>query len=269
MNPFDTLLINPILNLLIAVYTFLHGLGIPGALGLAIVILSAAIRLILWPLTTAQLKSTKKMTELKPHSDRIKAEFGHDKARHSQEQSKLYKEHGVNPLATCLPVLLQLPFFFALLSVLNKTLAFDKQNFLTDINSRLYSPALHLTQKPDASFLGFSLSTIPNQWTHVGFLILIIPVLTAVLQFAQSKMMSPQVAPATSKDKKGGTEETMAQVQSQMMYMMPLMIGFFSYQYYFGLSLYWNTFTIIGIIQQYLVSGPGALNKYLPKSLQK
>ena len=64
-------------------------------------------------------------------------------------------------------------------------------------------------------------------------------------------------------------EDTMAQVQSQMLYLMPAMIAFFSYGFPVGLSLYWNTFTIIGIIQQWKIAGAGSLNKYLPQSLQK
>lgn len=272
MNPFDTFLVNPILNLLIGVYSLLHAISIPGALGLSIIILSAAIRLVLWPLTTAQLRSTQKMAALKPHLDRVKLEHGHDKVRHQQEVSKLYKEHGVNPLAGCLPLLLQLPVFIGLYNVLSQVLQFDKADFLTSINSHLYFQQLYLMDKPNTAFLGTSLSAKPNEWANIGFAILAIPLITGLLQFVQSKMMMPQVAPTAVKnggDKKASTEDTMAQVQAQMTYLMPVMIAFFSYGFPVGLSLYWNTFTIIGIIQQYVISGPGALNKYLPKSLQK
>lgn len=276
MNPFETFLINPILNLLIAIYFLLKQLGLPGALGLAIILLSSLIRIIIWPLNSAQLRSAQKMAALKPHLDRIKVDHGHDKVRHQQEVTKLYKEHGVNPLAGCLPLLLQMPVFIGLYTVLSRILDSGKAEFLSDINSRLYFPALHLVDKPDISFLGISLSTKPSEWQQIGFFILIIPILTGVFQFIQSKMLVPAGASATSpqalkkvEDSKGNMEDTMSQVQSQMTFMMPAMIAFFSYGFPLGLSLYWNTFTIIGIIQQYIVSGPGALNKYLPKSLQK
>jgi YidC/Oxa1 family membrane protein insertase len=72
-----------------------------------------------------------------------------------------------------------------------------------------------------------------------------------------------------TKKTKEGFEESMSQVQTQMIYIMPLIIGFFSYGFPIGLSLYWNTFTIIGAVQQYVVVGPGALGKYLPKNLRK
>ena len=70
-------------------------------------------------------------------------------------------------------------------------------------------------------------------------------------------------------NEKQGLEDSMAQMQTQMMLIMPLMIAFFSYGFPVGLSLYWNTFTVIGIIQQYIIAGPGALGKYLPKQWQK
>ncbi len=271
MNPFDVFLITPFLNILIATYKLLAALSIPGALGFSIIILSAAIRLILWPLTTSQLKSAQKMAALKPHLDRIKAEHGHDKVRHQQEVSKLYKEHGVNPAAGCLPVLLQIPVFISLYNVLQKIVVLDKVEALSAINNKLYFPSLHLHQLPSTSFLGVHLATKPSQWHEVGFLILLIPIVTGLLQFAQSKMMTPQKSNAlkANTDNKGGLEDSMAQMQSQMVLLMPLMIAFFSYGFPVGLSLYWNTFTVIAIVQQYKVAGAGSLNKYLPAKWKK
>ncbi len=269
MNIFEIFLITPILNLLIVFYKALEVAHIPGALGLAIILLTVLIRLILWPLTTAQLKSTQKMAALKPHLDRIKAEHGQDKVRHQQEVNKLYKEHGVNPLAGCLPLLLQIPVFIALYNVLLKIVQFDNANFLSEINKNLYYSWMHLSSTPPTSFLGLSLAAKPNQWAHVGIAILAIPVLTGLFQFVQSKMMAPEGTKVPKTGKKESLEDTMGQVQSQMTFVMPLMIAFFSYGFPVGLSLYWNTFTIIGIIQQYIIAGPGSINKYLPKKLQK
>lgn len=274
MNPFDTFLINPILNLLVIFLKIFQTLGIPGALGLSIILLTAIVRMALWPLTATQLKSSQKMAALKPHIDRIKDEHGHDKVRHQQELTKLYKEHGVNPMAGCLPLLLQLPVFFALYQVLFKIVDFARTDFLESINQRIYFSIFHLTNVPNTSFLGFDLSAKPNQWQSVGILILLIPIITGALQFIQSKMLAPAQATAPkkgadSKDKKESMEESLASVQSQMIFLMPAMIAFFSYGFPVGLSFYWNTFTVIGIIQQYVIAGPGALGKYLPKKWQK
>src|SRR3989344_542936 len=276
MNPFDTFLIHPILNALVIFYTIFLSIGLPGALGLSIILLTIVIRMALWPLTSAQLKSTQKMSALRPHMDRIKKEHGHDKVRHQQEISKLYKEHGVNPLAGCLPLLLQIPVFIALYQVLLRIVDLDNGDFVTRINSQLYFSAFNLTELPSTNFLGLSLAAKPSEWSTAGFLILLIPVLTGVLQFVQSKMLSPQttstkavVKKEGSGEKKESMEDTMASMQSQMTLIMPAMIAFFSYGFPVGLSLYWNTFTVIGIIQQYKITGAGSLNKYLPKKWQK
>lgn len=265
MNLFDVFLINPILNLLIVIYHGLNLIGIPGALGLSIIIVTVAIRLLTWPLTTKQLKSTQQMANLKPHIDRIKSEHGHDKIKHQQELTKLYKEHGVNPLAGCLPVLIQIPILIGLYNGLSKIVESGKAEFLSDINSHLYSQSLYLTSTPPAGFIGLNLAAKPNEWQQIGPIILAIPLITGALQLIQSKMMVPQ-KPFGIKEKKKEEqmEDTMAQVQSQMVYLMPAMIAFFSYGFPVGLSLYWNTFTIIGIIQQWKISGPGSLSAYLP-----
>lgn len=276
MNPFDTFLINPIFNLLVIFLKIFQTVGIPQALGLSIILLTAVVRLAIWPLTSAQLRSSQKMAALKPHIDRIKGEHGHDKTRHQQELSKLYKEHGVNPLAGCLPLLLQLPVFFALYQVLFKVVDFNRADFLTNINNKIYFPTFYLDRIPDTKFLIFDLSAKPNQWQSAGALILLIPIITGVLQFIQSKMLAPQTTGVKvqkkepeSGGKKDSMEDSLASVQSQMILIMPAMIAFFSYGFPVGLSLYWNTFTIVGIFQQYVIAGPGTLGKYLPKKWQK
>src|SRR3989338_4039854 len=274
MNPFDTFLIHPILNALVIFYTIFLSIGLPGALGLSIILLTVVIRLALWPLTATQLKSTQKMAALRPHMDRIKQEHGHDKVRHQQEISKLYKEHGVNPLAGCLPLLLQIPVFIALYQVLLRIIDLNNGDFIGRINSQLYFQWLHLEKLPSTNFLGLGLASKPNEWAQVGIFILAIPIITGILQYIQSKMLTPEQAKTKAivkKDskKKERMEDTMASMQSQMTLIMPLMIAFFAYGFPVGLSLYWNTFTIIGIIQQYKISGAGAMNKFLPEKWQK
>lgn len=266
MNIFDLVLINPIYNILIAFYQALNFIHLPGSLGFAIILMTVLVRLIVWPLTSAQLKSAKKMADLKPHMDKLKQEHGHDKVRHQQELSKLYKEHGVNPLTGCLPLVVQIPIFIALYNVLSQIVQFDKVDFVDTINVHLL-PAIHITKIPDPYFLGINLAFKPDSWQQHGILLLSIPIITGALQFIQSKMMAP---PKSNLPKKAGQkDDAMASVQSQMTYLMPVMIAFFSYGFPVGLSLYWNTFTIIGIIQQYSIAGAGPFNKYLPKRLQK
>jgi len=270
MNLFDILLIDPILNLLIVFYGLLNAANIPGSLGLAIITLTVIIRLALWPLTAAQLKSSKKMAELKPHLQKIKEVHGKDKVRHQQEVSRLYKEHGVNPLSGCLPLLLQMPIFIALYQVLLKFVNLTNGDLLAGINQKIYIASLRLQEIPSTNFFGLNLSTKPNEWSTAGFYLLAIPLITGALQFVQSKMLIADEKKPVQKlqkkktEEKASMEDSMAQMQSQMVIIMPAMIAFFAYGFPVGLALYWNTFTIIGIIQQYKIMGAGSINKYLP-----
>src|SRR3989344_491222 len=111
---FNTVFYIPILNLLIVFYKLFEMLRIPGPLGWAIILLTIAIRLFLYPLMAAQLKAAKKMANLKPHLDALSAKHKDDKKKLQQAQLDLYKQHGVNPAAGCLPLLVQMPILIAL-----------------------------------------------------------------------------------------------------------------------------------------------------------
>ncbi len=179
----------------------------------------------------------------------------------------LYKEHGVNPAGGCLPSLIQIPIIIALYQTIFAF--FSGGSGLDKINNNLYPFVGHFNSVPDLGFFGFNLATKPSAFMQVGWIILLIPLLTALLQFAQSKMMTPKPVkeyPSDSpkeKKEKVGMEDSMAAVQGQMIYMMPLMIGYFAFQFPLGLSLYWNTFTVLGIVQQYFISGWGGLEGWI------
>lgn len=270
MNPFDIFLANPIFNLLVAIYKVLEAASIPGALGFAIIILTAILKTATWPLTKNQLESTKKMADLKPHIERIKKEHGHDKVKHQEEITKLYKEHGINPLASCLPMIIQILPFFALYNVLSKIVSINSADALAKINERLYTAALHLQNPPSTDFFGLNLAAKPAQWREIGILILAIPLITALFQLVQSQMMLPHKEPKDkAKDIEKKEEDMSAQIQSQMALFMPATMAWVAYSFPIGLALYLNTFTIIGIIQQYKLAGTGALTKYLPKKLKR
>lgn len=211
------------------------------------------IRLALFPLMSAQLKSSKKMQEIAPLLSKIKEKYKGNPQRQQAETMLLYKQYGINPAAGCIPVIVQLPVIWGLYSVLQHVV---KPNALADINKLVYSDSLKLQHAWDTHFFGLPLGQTPAQLIGVvGVGILILPILTAVTQFIQSKMMLP-TTPATPKDpkKKSDTASDFASAfQTQSLYIFPLMIGFFSYNFPAGLSFYWITFTIFGIIQQYLM----------------
>src|SRR2546421_1577148 len=106
---FTTLFFNPILNVLVLIYQFLTFLHFPFALGFSIILLTVVIRLVLYPLTAAQLRSQKKMQTVAPHINKLKEKHKGDMQRIQKETMQLYKEHGINPAAGCVPVLIQLP----------------------------------------------------------------------------------------------------------------------------------------------------------------
>src|SRR3989344_577848 len=108
----------PILNILVAIYKGFVSIGLPGSLGLAIIGLTVFVRILLYQFTQAQMRSMQQMQLLKPHMDRIREKYKKDTMRQQQEFSKLYKEHGVNPAAGCLPLIIQFPIFIALYNML-------------------------------------------------------------------------------------------------------------------------------------------------------
>ena len=265
---FNLILVHPIINILLVVYQALFFLHIPYALGFAVIILTIIIRFAIYPLMSSQLKSSKKMQDLSPHLSKIKEKHKGDAKRLQAETMRLYKEHGVNPAAGCLPVIIQLPIIWALYSVLQKIVGLAPKLVVSEINKIVYFDFLKLDRPWDPSFFGLPLGQNPSHLiSSVGPLILLIPVATGFFQFIQSKMMIKK--PEAQKDlvkkdaKKDG--DFASAFQSQSLYIFPFMIGFFSYNFPIGLSLYWNTFTIFGIIQQYRVSGLGGLKGWVNK----
>lgn len=255
---FFTLITQPITNVLVATYQLLTLIGIPYALGFSVIVLTVLIRLLLLPFTSSQLKASKKMQEVTPHLNKLKEKHKGDPKRLQQETMSLYKEYGINPVAGCLPMLIQLPIIWGLYGVLNSTV---RATSIHEINKALYFDGLKLNTLWDTSFFGLPIDKSPSELlSTVGPLILLIPIITGALQFVQSKMMfkpasvkSPSGKSVANKEKKPASGDFAAAMQTQSLYVFPVMIGFFANTFPIGLSLYWNTFTIFGIIQQYLM----------------
>lgn len=260
---FSLLFVNPITNGLLAVYHVLLSLHVPYALGFSIIVLTVIIRVLLSPLTASQLKTSKKLQELGPELAKLKEKYKDDQRRQQQETMLLYRQHGVNPLGGCLPSILQIILFYGLYSVL---IAFVKPNAvetLKHVNDVAYFALLKLDKIGDPTFFGLPLGQSPSQLIGtVGFLILLIPVLTGVFQLIQSKMMF--TTPSTAKKKEQKTQpDFQSMMQTQMTYFIPVTIGIAAFNFPLGLSLYWNTFSIFAIIQQYRLQGLGGLTPWV------
>ena len=251
---FDPFFANPILNLLVVFYKLFLFVKLPGAFGFAIIALTVAVRLLFQPFFQKQIETAKKMQELKPHLDNLSAKHKNDQKQLQAEQLKLYQQHGINPTSGCLVMILQLPVFIALYNTLNLFLLNGHaEKTITAINKVLYFSFLKI-DSINSWFFGLDLVKSPKQagdWYY-----LLIPVITAALQYFQAQASMPPASKApvvqdgkNKEEKKDGQGDFQKAMNTQMKYMFPLMIGWFSYSLPIGLALYWNIFSIMGIMQ--------------------
>jgi YidC/Oxa1 family membrane protein insertase len=257
-GPWDAFLVHP----LMAVALFFYSLA--RDFGLAIILLTIAIRLAVYPLYVTQIRSQRAMQELGPAMNELKAKYGKDRQRFAEEQMKLYKEHGVNPAAGCLPLLLQLPILFALYSALvqlgcglgHSIGATCAASLSHDEAARILLPLIP-NPIPEGGTLDTSAHWIP--WLiglHERDPFFILPVLAGLVQLIASVMAMPA--------KQVATNDPNARMFQSMAYTFPLMTVFLGASFPAGLTLYWIATTVFQIVQQYFVSGWGQLPKYVP-----
>lgn len=194
-------------------YHFTEIIGWPNY-GLAIILISIVIKIVLFPLTQRQMKSMREMQAIQPRMKYIQSQYKEDPQLMQRKLAELYKEHNVNPFGGCLPLLIQMPILFAFYQSLFKL---SKTAFIHNAH---------------ANFLW-----IPNIGQPDPYYILAI--LVAATTFYQQK-----ISMADSNDP----------TQKTMLYMMPLFIGFISYKMAAGLPLYWVTFNLLSIAQQIYVN---------------
>ena len=203
-----------ILQLLGFFYSLVHNWG------WALIMLSVSVYLVLFPLSIKQMRSMKEMQILQPKIEALRKEYKDNPQRLNKEIMELYKEHKVNPLSGCLPLLLQMPIFFALYQALIRSVALRGAHFwwITDLSS------------PDKLFV------FKNSIPLVGNQLNILPILMAIGMFVQQKI---SMGKATSEA---------AQQQKIMMIVMPIMFGVIFYQMPSGLVLYWfvNSMLMLG-----------------------
>ena len=229
----NTILLRPMLNFL--VLTSKYSLG---SFGIAVIILTIIIRLLTLPLTMRQLQSSKKMREIQPKLKELQKKYDKDRQKFGQETVKLYKEAGVNPTGCFLSTLIQFPFWLALYQSVAQALAASPEN-LFGLGKQLYSPMILQEAVPlNHRFL----------WLDLARGDIVMAFLVGVSMWMLAKMASPPTI--------GSQQPLMNRV---MLWAMPLLFGFFAFILPSGLSLYWVTANIIGIILQYRVTGWGTL----------
>ena len=242
-NLFNLIFTFPIFNGLMLLYRLLWDFG------LAIIVLTLIIRLILFPLTLKQLKSMKATQALQPQMAEVRKKYKDQRAQ-AEAMQALYKEYGINPLGGCLPLVVQMPVLFGLFYALSAVLSHAKT--VLDINKLLYPfiPAFHHFPNIDLNWFTF----ISASWhfslgapdpTHI------LPILAALATFLQLRMSQPKNAT--------GANDTMSQQMKIMQLISPVMVLFFGWSYAAGLALYWTVSSIFAMVQQYFVTGWGSL----------
>ncbi|TEU03859.1 MAG: membrane protein insertase YidC [Dehalococcoidia bacterium] len=239
IDTWNLILLRPILNFLILLSNVFFG-----NFGLAIIALVIIVRLVMTPLTLKQLHSTRAMHTLQPKMKELQKKYAKDKDKLKQEIAKLYKESGVSPMGCLGPMLLQLPIWIALYrSILHVAAATPEA--LLGLSNDLYSwSAIHQAVPLDPNFLWLNL-TQPDV-PPTGYFIL--PILVAASMYVLQKMST---VPSTDPQQQS--------MSKMMIWMMPLMFGFFTLMFPSGLALFWVVSTIVGIVTQYFITGWGSL----------
>ena len=211
--------LQPVADLIIKVmdglYQVTAAIGFP-SYALAIILISILLKLVLYPLMQKQMKSTMNMQEVQPKLEYVHKKYKNNPEKMNEEVMKLYKEYDINPMAGCLPLLIQMPILIGLF------MALRQYNF---------DPIEHAT-----------FFWVPNLGQADPLHIL--PVLVALTMYAQQKVTMSSTA---------GNEQT-AQMMKTMLYMMPAMMLFVCWSMPAGLCLYWAFFSVLSIIQQYFMN---------------
>lgn len=244
LSLWNALLYHPTLNLLIILYRLLFS-----DLGLAIIVLTILIRVVLYPLTVSSLRDARKQQQLKGELDAIKKKFEGDKKKQADAQMELFRRHGINPAAGCLPQIVQFALLITLYQVFMNILSVGA-NGLANLNPLLYLSSLKFMpwETINTHFLYLDL-TKPDPY-------IIIPGLAGAAQFWASKIMLPvtKKAEATAKETLDKKDDFMYNMQEQMLYLMPVMTVFIGWKLPSGLVLYWLVTTVFSLGQQILVN---------------
>ena len=237
-------ILNPFVTLLTFLYSvFNHDMV------LAIIVFTVLVRLLTFPLTAQQQRSSTAMQQLQPELKKLQDKYKNDREKLAQEQMRLYREYGINPLGGCLPLVIQFPIFIALYQAIIISLATTPLQLL-NLSNRLLIPGLSSVIPLENIWLGMNLAVAPNLGTiSISNPLTLIPIvliaLVVVTTWLQFKVTTPPPAPASD----DGKPNQAAAMSQSMGTIMPLMYGFFALSFSIGLSLYFIASNTIGIIQ--------------------
>ncbi|MBC2959522.1 membrane protein insertase YidC [Nocardioides deserti] len=209
---------------------------------LSIVGLTLVIRAALIPLFVKQIKSSRNMQLIQPKVKELQKKYGHDRERLAQETMKLYKDAGTNPFASCLPILLQMPIFFALFRLIDQASHGNPRGVLTEEQAEQFGGAELFGQIPIAN-------TFLNADGHVGVMLLaavLVVAMTATTFLTQRQLMSKNM-PADA------LSGPYAQQQKMLLYVLPVVFAVGGIAFPIGVLFYWTTSNLWTMGQQFYV----------------
>lgn len=239
-------LIRPFLNVLLFLYAYLGRSFV-----VAIAAFTIVLRAITLPLQFQQIRTTRRMAAMQPRLKELQLKYGGDKARMAQEQQKLYKAAGVNPLGGCLTTFIQFPIWIALYQAINSILA-DSPTELMGLGKEVYRNFGAIT----------SIIPIQNHFLWLNLALpdpspIVLPILVGGTMWLQQKLMTQP-----------SSDPQAASMNQTMQIMMPLMFGYFTTQFSSGLAIYFVISNVVGIAIQLIVERiEGPVSNALPATV--
>ena len=231
----NLLILDPMINLLLWIYSLI------GNFGVAIIIFTIAIKLVTYPLTAKQMKSSQAMAEMQKSEEwqEIQKKYKDNKEKLAQEQMRIYQEKGISPFGSCLPLLIQMPVIIGLYQAVIRALSVTPVQML-DLSKHVYSIIDVANLIPlNKIFLWMDL-TQPERAKIFGVAIPILTILVVITTWLQQKMMTPPSA---------SPNDQSAQMSKMMNLYMPIFMGWITYTLNAGLALYFVVTNLVGIIQ--------------------
>ncbi|HED38167.1 MAG TPA: YidC/Oxa1 family membrane protein insertase [Ignavibacteria bacterium] len=249
-SAFNTILYVPLYNVLILLTSI-----VPWAdMGIAVVILTILIKLVILPLTHKSTKSQVRLRELNPEIKEIKNKYK-DKQEQAKKTMELYKKHGINPFSGCLVALVQLPIIIALYWVFLKGIKIDQSLILASehtagyihkalLNQDILYSFVHMPEIIKIKFIGLIDITEKS---------IVLAVLAGISQYFQIKLSMPMEGKPTLKNT-GSIKDDLAQsMKFQMRYILPVFVAFFAYSISAAVALYWLTSNLFTIAHEIIV----------------
>ncbi len=227
VDAFNLILYQPLFNALVLLYLYLPGQDF----GIAVIVLTLLIKLILYPLGAKAIRAQKSLRELQPKIKEIQDKFKDDKEKQARAMMEFYKKEKINPFSGCLPLLIQLPILIGLFRVFWRGFGTEQLKYLYGFVS--------CPGPIDTTFLGI---------VNLAEASAVLAIITGIFQFVQTKMVAPK-----KKTRESGPPDLSSMMEKQMLYFFPLFTVFILWRLPSAIALYWLTTTIFTIVQQYVI----------------